>query len=404
MTEKLTLARELSSLRPEIDHLRSQVTSGQELLAEKLSLQRQVSDLQVELDNQRRSIKRNALKESRSREEDAKVDTQLEKLGAELLKERREREKAEREVQNVSSEFERKMSTLEARLESFRTKFKNTKEELRETQANLQKARVFDAGSADRKNVSNQRKTNTRKRKPARLDDDTTIGTPGDPPASKRTKKVAAVLGEKSTFSVTPFLNRATTVSRDVPSSPGRPEKRLTNHVSGGPGRAEHAPSEPSSEPSGDNGCDDSNMIEASGQQGSSSTQVKRSMQGHGSKNATSRTAQLRPRLEQVIEDQNEQQSLNEVMELPNEKSSMETSDILRGKKPKRRILGNGLGRTLFDDDADGRGEKALGGSKGLPFSCGPRSTLLQHPGRSKMMGAFGAISPLKRDRRIVVQ
>ena len=405
MTEKLTLARELSSLRPEIDHLRSQVASGQELLAEKLSLQRQIGTLQVELENQRQSTRRNALEESRSRGADAKVDIQLEKLGAELLKERREREKAERELQNVSSGFERKTATLEARLESFRTKFKTAKEELRETQASLQKARVLDAGSADRENVMDQRRTNPRKRRPARHDDDTTIGTPGDSPASKRTRKVAAALGEKSTFSVTPFLNRAASIARDVPSSPGRPEKGLTDHLSGGLEHAEHGPRAPSSEPSRDNGCDDSNMFEVVGQQDRSSIRVKRSMQSHGSKSAKPRTAHLQPRLEQVIEDRNEQEDASEVVEPPNEKSSMDTSNILQARKPKRRILGNGLGRTLFDeDDADGKGEQNLALSRGLPFSRGSRSTLLQHPGRNKMMGSFGAISPLKRDRRIVVQ
>lgn len=404
MTEKLTLARELSSLRPEIDHLRSQVASGQELLAEKLSLQRQIGTLQIELENQRQSTRRNALKESRSREADAKVDIQLEKLGAELLKERREREKAERELQNVSSGFERKTATLEARLESFRTKFKNTKEELRETQASLQKARVLDAGSADRENVMDQRRTNPRKRRPARHDDDTTIGTPGDSPASKRTRKVAAALGEKSTFSVTPFLSRAASIARDVPSSPGRLEKGLTDHLSGGLEHAEHGPRAPSSERSRNNGGD-SDIFEVLGEQGRSSTQVKRSIQSHGPKNAKPRTAQLQPRLERVIEDRNEQEDASEVVEPPKEKSSIETSKFLQVGKPKRRILGNGLGRTLFDeDDADGKGEHNLALNRGLPFSRGSGSTLLQHPGRNKMIGSFGAISPLKRDRRIVVQ
>ena len=405
MTEKLTLARELSSLRPEIDHLRSQVAWGEELLAEKLSLQRQIDTLHVELEDQRRSTRRNALKESRSREENAKVDTQLEKLGAELLKERREREKTERELQNVSSGFERKMATLEARLESFRTKFKNTKEELRESQENLQKARVLNAGSADGESMLDQRRTTTRKRKAARHDDDTTIGTPGDSPASKRAGKVAAALGEKSTFSVTPFLNRAAPIAQDVPSSPGRLEKGLTDHLSGALQRAVHGPRAPSSEPPRDNGCKDSDIFEVSSQQDSSSTQVKRSMQGHGPKSAKPRSTQLQPRLEQVIEDRNEQEDASEVLEPPNEKGLPETSDILQARKPKRRILGNGLDRTLFDeDDADGRGEQNLGGSRGLPFSRASRSTILQHPGRNKMMGAFGAISPLKRDRRIVVQ
>ena len=45
--------------------------------------------------------------------------------------------------------------------------------------------------------------------------DATTLGTPGDGPAAKRSKKAAAGVGDKSTFSITPFLNKTTSVIQD---------------------------------------------------------------------------------------------------------------------------------------------------------------------------------------------
>ena len=45
--------------------------------------------------------------------------------------------------------------------------------------------------------------------------DATTLGTPGDGPAAKRGKKAARGVGDKSTFSITPFLNKTTSVIQE---------------------------------------------------------------------------------------------------------------------------------------------------------------------------------------------
>lgn len=58
LAEKLALSRQLAQLKPELEHAKSQLAHQQGILAEKLSLQRQVDALQVELATERRATQR----------------------------------------------------------------------------------------------------------------------------------------------------------------------------------------------------------------------------------------------------------------------------------------------------------------------------------------------------------
>ncbi len=222
LTEKLTLARELSALKPEVDHLRSQAVSHQSLLAEKLSLERQLSTMQVELETEKRATQRALDKEGKSQAEDAKLESRLESLQADLAKERRERQKAEREAQKESTASQHRITTLESRLDACRNKLKSTKEQLKEAQTSLQTAQASNHGRSSRVSASINPTTlvgNPRKRTAAQIDADTIIGTPGDLPAAKKGKQGSALIGEKSTFSITPFLNRTASVAPESPPS-----------------------------------------------------------------------------------------------------------------------------------------------------------------------------------------
>ncbi|KAK0108376.1 hypothetical protein ONS95_003187 [Cadophora gregata] len=98
LAEKLSLSRELATLKPELDHLRSQASSQQTILAEKLALQRQVSTLEVELETEKRAIKR-AAQRSQTSERETELQTQLDSLNKDLIRERWEQNKARKELE-----------------------------------------------------------------------------------------------------------------------------------------------------------------------------------------------------------------------------------------------------------------------------------------------------------------
>lgn len=332
LTEKLALTRELSLLRPELEHLKAQAASTETLMTEKLALQRQLMNIQCELENAKREaqralakrrntgveiaqeeqlddLKRQLKKEQRARQraEEAaetgqgdastddvrkqllkerkarqkaedqlesaqdttqvedmrkdllkekkakakleeslenlqadlerekkaaariakradgneKADDEAEDLHQELTKEKKERVRAQKAAQQAADEFEAQKATLDDKLNQFRTKLKSTKDKLKETEAELAAARQGGVGgaAAPAKKASAKpaaAKANPKKRNAAQFDADATnLGTPGDGPAAKRGKKATAGVGDKSTFSITPFLNKTASVIQD---------------------------------------------------------------------------------------------------------------------------------------------------------------------------------------------
>lgn len=330
LTEKLALTRELSVLRPQLEHLKAQAGNTEALMTEKLDLQRQLTEIQCELENAKRDTKRamakrrntgveiaqeeqveqlrrELAKEKRARQRaeeaadvsqaDANVDEvrkelarekrarqkaeeqleaaqentqaedvrkdllkekkaknkleeqieslqeelekekkrsakalkqagatatataendeQVEELRQELAKEKKERAKVEKAAEKQLAEIEAQKTTLDEKLGQFRTKLKTTKEKLKEMEAELDAARERAASNvqAAKKATSATTAANAKKRTAATFEADaTTLGTPGDGPLAKRGRKAPAV-GEKSSFSITPFLNRTASVA-----------------------------------------------------------------------------------------------------------------------------------------------------------------------------------------------
>ena len=405
LTEKLTLARELSSLKPELDHLRSQVASHQTLLAEKLSLQRQLSTVQVELETERRATQRTLAKEGKSQAEDAKLESRIETLQMDLAKERRDRQRIEREAQRASTELENKNTALESRLDVFRNKLKTTKDQLKETQTVLKKAETSAIAASVRVAASANPAIpvvrNPRKRAAVEMDADTMIGTPGDLPAAKRNKKPSTLPGEKSIFSVTPFLNRSVSIvpgsqaseideneggdDEDLPTSPSRSSKTKAAVAS----ELREKGKLPAHKP---------RILETA----KASRAVSRPL--------PARKPKVAPILEKVAEEINDKEqgpTMAHIKPTADESVPNETvNDGIEMKRKKRKLLGGGPGKTLFDEDEGDvlRGDKgtvggvrgfgtlARGGFGGTKFL--PRTAL------GANASGFGAISPLKKDRK----
>ncbi|KAH9827547.1 hypothetical protein Tdes44962_MAKER02805 [Teratosphaeria destructans] len=177
----------------------------------KQKLEDAIETLKVELEHEKKAAAR-AVKRA---DGIAEADDQAEELRQELAKEKKERAKAEKIAQQTADEWQSQKTTLDDKLNQFRNKLRTTKERLKQAEAQLaanqaaEAAEVAVPAPAPVPNKATAATKNTNKRTAAHLEADaSTLGTPGDRPAAKRGRKAAAGVGDKSTFSITPFLNK----------------------------------------------------------------------------------------------------------------------------------------------------------------------------------------------------
>ena len=407
LTEKLALARELSSLKPEMDHLRSMATAQKGILAEKLSLQRQLSTVQVELETEKRATQRTLAKENRLQAEDSRLEQRIESLQAELSKERRERQKAESEAQKAAAEWEGRKTVLESRLDAFRTKLRTTKEQLKLVEADRQSLQTSsrnptsDAGRRAASTTDTGK--NGRKRNAAQMENDNKIGTPGALAAPKRGARLSTMPGDKSAFSITPFLNRTTSVAPK-----GSPEEIEDKGSDEGDAPCV-LPSVAGSDAVPPRHTDILGQPDTKLTKPKSSTGGTRALLPSKTDKTNAKAPRLRktkavPALEQVAEEDNNENATNAVSQEAGQHAEIPAdTTIINGvdtKKKKRKLLGGGLGQTLFDDDD---AETAKGSQRGIlggrTFGSLGKMSFGGSKGISRT-GGFGTISPLKRDRQ----
>ena len=416
LTEKLTLTRELANLKPELEHLRSQSQSNQGLLAEKLSLERQLNTLQVELETEKRAIKRMQAKGGRSQAEDSKLEEEFGELQEELSKEKRERQKLETESVKQSADWENRKSILEGRIEALKTKLRSTKEQLKETRSDLQKAQQEAARMPSKDDVERTDR-NARKRKAVQLYEDDAIGTPDGfagmkrGPAANKSNRPSTIPGDKSTFSITPFLNRTTSIA---PESPAHPQSDIGQDIDAALEVLKEVTDVEPFEPSGTPSAAPKSRVSKKVVKVDKETTVPALTASAPSKtNIRSRKTQSSA-LESVAEEES-----NEENEEPAAQKSQESTKstsagrsktqqiaqtkVVEPKKKKRKLLGGGVGKTLFDDDdaeVPKASEPLLRGGKGLA-GLGKASL-----GASKSRvigtsaGGFGQFSPRKKDKK----
>ncbi|KAL8903567.1 MAG: hypothetical protein Q9207_003842 [Kuettlingeria erythrocarpa] len=399
LTEKLMLARELSNMRPELDHLRRQAACNERILAERLSLQHQLGTLQMELDTEKNSTQRILAREGKARAEDANSDSQLQALQLELSRERRERQKSEREAQQASSTWEAQRVALESRLESLKTKLRSTKDSLRETVQELQNARSTAKPTFHERAVSVRSKPtveNHRKRTATQMLSDSMIGTPGDAANEKRNKRSSALPGDKSTFSITPYIRRTVSVA---PESP-RGVTVLIATPDGTAGIVDSAQHVAKL---------DARTSEASVIEERRGTQVPALGIAKTSKSNVKVArrqdkGKVAAKLEKVAEE--ERYENGEISESRSDLVGSTAGDppVMRGgeaKKKKRKFLG-GLSDTLFDEEDRETFKPGLGGRA---FGSLSKGTLVGSKNRPLLESSaaghgFGAFSPLKRNVR----
>ncbi|KAH7324452.1 hypothetical protein B0I35DRAFT_424214 [Stachybotrys elegans] len=231
LQEKFALSRELNRLKPEMEHLQSQMATYQAVIAEKNDLRRQLDSLEVELENEKRSKQR-----ARNKEESAALEelrSQLDDAEKRLATEKREREKMAKEHAKELAEVTGQNERLDERISTLKSKLKNTQTDLKESQAELEKCRAelraaqsSLRGAETKTTKSVAIKPPSKKRGAQEISiADMTIGTPGvddNKRAAAKKRGNDLFLGEKSTFSITPFLNRTKNMADDSldPRSP----------------------------------------------------------------------------------------------------------------------------------------------------------------------------------------
>lgn len=415
LTEKLSLTRELATLKPEVEHLRSQVAHQQTVLSEKLALQRQVSTLEVELENEKRSSKRAAQKSGQN-ELEAEMQQQMEELRKEHAREKREMEKALKDMEKESKESEAKITLLEGKLEQMKTKLRTAKDQLKECQMELAKARATASKVAETSKPQENNGKTSRKRSAVEISGDTIIGTPdGAGPRRKRSMKRGKIdqtmLGEKSTFSITPYLNRTVNITAGSPEQ-GKGSEILEEN---GDGNAETdklvaaVSLEENATAMPDSPLITSSPIPKSSKSRNEPLKKPPAERGvlqeartgtAGNNKPTTKRLQAKPVLDKVVEEETDENRSSEHIIEPAGKGvnalgddfpklQLKSAEDVGPKKKKRKLLSGS--KTLFDEE---EGETSKRPARST-------SRLLKKAGsKGAKTAAFTEFSPLKRDRR----
>ena len=188
----------------QVEHVRAELMQERQAKAD---AEEALNSCRAELDRERKS----AARVTKRADSDTEAVVQAEGLRQELGKEKKDRIRVEQEMQKALDDFEAQKAVLDDKLNQFRAKLRTTKEKLKNTESELAATRLVHAPEAPERTAAPRGATKaaTKKRNAAQMDTDaTTLGTPGDGAGVKRGRRIAAGVGDKSTFSITPFLNK----------------------------------------------------------------------------------------------------------------------------------------------------------------------------------------------------
>ncbi|OTB08963.1 hypothetical protein M426DRAFT_316255 [Hypoxylon sp. CI-4A] len=382
--------------------------------------------LEEELQATKLAAKKTQKNQASSSAED-ELRSQIEELRASLEHQQKETAKIRQERHAAVSEADTRADQFEKRVEKLKTKLRETQEQLKQCQADLRVAQQSHHSTSGETLKLNGRPQAFRKRKiPEMGADDFTnieIQTPGagDTTKGRRTMKnrlEPTLVGEKSMFSITPFLNRTKSIIEDTPKTDDgssndsiapAPEAEAANPATEA---SESEPEAPAVEAAQSEAPSASAEDEKPKPAPKSRGRPKKVLGDAPSarKNAQpvpKKSVKAKSSLEKVIEETNDDKSENEhepaektatvkfSIGLPQDESVSNSNGEVP-KKKKRKVLGST--KTLFDEE-EGEAPPArkpskvqLGGKRAL----GKAALTVQ---RNAFAGAT-SFSPLKRDRR----
>jgi len=403
-----------------------------DLLKEKKAKQRLedvVENLQAEIEKAEKAAAR-ALKRA---DGNASADDQAEELRQELAKEKKDRQRAEKNGEHAAEEAETQRTALEDRLGRFREKLRSTKDRLKEMEVELaaakEAAEAANAAAASAaaaaatapvkaatKTAAPKAAKATKKRAAAAMEpEESALGTPGDGPGAKKRgrKGTSAGVGDKSTFSITPFLNK--TMSADLEEQSEAEEE--ASPVAQKSSKQPLAPAESSK-------ANAQTKISAAQRKAKPPmlemvTEESEDVHSQGQENAPKPKAagmKLKTKTtdgpDETREPSKKKKPRKSLVEFDTFRASEEKSTTMQKKKRK---LG-GMGKTLMDEEDDsqapakgGFGARGLFGTKGYSALAGQKkgSSMFGKSsglGKSVLLSAADGsgfqFSPLKRSRK----
>jgi hypothetical protein len=207
----------LAELQDTIDELNEKLQTDQ---STRIAAEREISDLKEQL----AKAKQTKNKKAKSDDDTADLKSEIDSLRKDLATEKKERANVQKALEKEKTAWEAQKSLLDDKLSQFRTKLRSSKDEVKVLRQQVQEAQA----AAVTKPAASAR--NPRKRGASQIED-SAIGTPGDGPQIKRNKRGSSTTlhtmpGDKSTFSITPFLNRAISLPPSTPDG-NEPTKPL---------------------------------------------------------------------------------------------------------------------------------------------------------------------------------
>ncbi|KAJ5668800.1 hypothetical protein N7462_009870 [Penicillium macrosclerotiorum] len=382
LAEKVQLARELSNLKSELERSNEGQISHLSLVAERHAMERQLNSLEVQLKNEKLSHEHTRARVVEQATEIDNLSSRVEKLQNELSREIRTRQHQEREDQQQNGGWESQRAVLEGKIETLRKQLRSTKDKLQEAQHSLQQQRSTTRSTLGDEDEIRPRMVPLQGPGPsADYHGGLMIATPGAVRVEEKAKRKSALPGDKSAFSITPFLNR-TGAARDSAMSSDMDEDEIEQAMD------ENPPS--FRKPNTDGEMRDRNLPPA-----------KRA----GPDRVPSNAVKTKPK-EHGLTSQPKQSVHRPSSKTPHEESD-ESEHFMSNKaqaKPKRRKLGMQRERNLFDEENHEEmienskpGRKLVLGAAGRN-STKPVASLSSALTNGCVFG--GGFSPLKKDRK----
>ncbi|PMB63321.1 hypothetical protein BM221_010860 [Beauveria bassiana] len=227
--DNVTLTRELDSLRQELEQLKLQLASHEATVASNGELRRRINSLEVDLENEMRSKLRAQQMDDKGVISDLR--SKLQKCETKLNTEKEENENLKQELTDSRREIEYQqehLTIMRLKHKELQSTLKDAQADLQQSQCELSRARENIYRSyqrASHKSTKGQAPTSHNGAPISTVEtclDDMDIQTPGNESISdlrqhRRRASEHAQLGEKSKFSITPFLNK----TKDATEYPG---------------------------------------------------------------------------------------------------------------------------------------------------------------------------------------
>lgn len=201
-----------------MDRLKKQNTSDQASVAGKHELERQLNSVEVQLDHEKQAHDRARMKCVQQSAEITKLSSSIDELQGALAKEQRATQQHERDSRAQKAEWEGQRAVLEGRTETLKKQLRSAKEKLQEAQHDLQQRRVAVRNDGDTPRAQPRAAPAQLSNSGSDHHNGVTIATPGAIRVQEKVKRSSALPGDKSAFSITPYLNR-TGAPRDSPVS-----------------------------------------------------------------------------------------------------------------------------------------------------------------------------------------